>query len=125
MTRSFKNIPCLLYSNRFYPHSIGIQSIYHQPCGHQPSLTEQSVVSGCTNTRTDRLCRKKVGHGEKKWVYSFKYLKRLQTGVIEVEETRPANKAVLMFSPPCIPSHCIHALIGTLGNLTVIDSIFL
>lgn len=56
-------------------------------------------------------------------VCSLTYLNGPGTKAAEVGEA--TIEAVLMFPPSCVPSQCIRALPGTLGNLTVIDSIFL
>lgn len=88
----------------------GQESICQQPSSLPPGLTEQSFALECTPTTTQR---ETWAHGGERWVCTDLEIKS-PTGV----------KAMGAFSRPRV-LRAARLLLGTLGNLTVTDSIFL
>lgn len=123
---ALKTSPCL-YCYRFYHHSIGIR-VCLPPAILASTWPNWAVccIRIYKHQGREMVSKEVWTQEEKRWVSSFKYLKRLRTEVTEVEETWPAIKAVLMFPYLAFLYTVLeHALIGTLGNLTIIGSIFL
>lgn len=98
--------------------------MYHLPSWHPPSLTEHSLSDQDIKHQERGIDRVErwMDIGRKEMV-CLKYLNR--RGIKSRQGRRGSHQSHVDVSPPCVPSHCVHALAGTLGNLTVIDSIFL